>query len=158
LATIVVCGMICYLEDDFIDVARRECDEIMAEATVVLKPLILVVDDDWMNREMMQAYLTRAGYRVEVAHDAETAIRKAAELVPQLVMLDIRMGEKDGYEVCQELKANPRTQPIAVVMLSALSTEEAHQRSREVGAVGFLTKTMHLSQLVEQVKGFLKQS
>jgi DNA-binding response OmpR family regulator len=131
---------------------------MMAEAADVSTPLILVVDDDWMNREMMQAYLTRAGFRVDVAHDAETALRKASEFLPSLVMLDVRMGEKDGFEVCQELKANPRTQAISVVMLSALSTEESRRRAVEVGAVGFLTKTMHLASMVDQVRQFVELS
>jgi DNA-binding response OmpR family regulator len=128
----------------------------MADNSETPKPLILVVDDDWMNREMMQAYLTRAGFRVEVAHDAETALRKAAEMLPLLIMLDVRMGEKDGFEVCQELKANVQTQAITILMLSALSTEEARQRALQVGAAGFLTKTMHLSSMIEQVKHYLK--
>lgn len=127
----------------------------MADKSETPKPLILVVDDDWMNREMMQAYLTRSGYRVEVAHDAETALGKAAELLPQLIMLDVRMGEKDGYEVCQELKSNAQTQAITVIMLSALSTEDARQRALQVGAAGFLTKTMHLSSLIDQIRAYL---
>ena len=129
----------------------------MADNSETPKPLILVVDDDWMNREMMQAYLTRAGFRVEVAHDAETALRKAADLLPQLIMLDVRMGEKDGFEVCQELKANSQTQAITILMLSALSTEEARQRALQLGAAAFLTKTMHLSSMIEQVQQYLKR-
>lgn len=129
----------------------------MADNSEIPKPLILVVDDDWMNREMMQAYLTRSGYRVEVAHDAETAMSKAAELLPELILLDVRMGEKDGFEVCQELKANAETHAITVIMLSALSTEETRQRAQQAGAAGFLTKTMHLSSIIEQIKTYLKR-
>lgn len=129
----------------------------MAENSEIPKPLVLVVDDDWMNREMMQAYLTRSGFRVEVAHDADTALRKAAELLPQLIMLDVRMGEKDGFEVCQELKSSPQTQGITILMLSALSTEEARQRALQVGAAGFLTKTMHLSSMIQQIHEYLKR-
>ncbi len=127
----------------------------MAADTEKPNALVLVVDDDWMNREMMQAYLTRAGFRVEVAHDAETALQKAAAFLPWLILLDVRMGEKDGFEVCQELKQNALTQSIPVLMLSALSNEEARQRAEEVGAAGFLTKTMHLSKMIEHVKKFL---
>ncbi|MDX2139824.1 MAG: response regulator [Chloroflexota bacterium] len=119
------------------------------------KPLVLVVDDDWMNREMMQAYLERAAFRVAVAHDAETALQKAVQLRPRLILLDVRMGEKDGYEVCQELKSDPSTEPIPVVMLSALATDDARLHARQVGAVGFLTKTMNLMQLVDQIRGFI---
>jgi DNA-binding response OmpR family regulator len=127
----------------------------MTNAADANAPLILVVDDDWMNREMMQAYLERSGFRVALAHDSASALEKAVELVPQLIMLDVRMGEKDGYEVCQELKAQPRTQAVPVVMLSALSNDEARTRARQAGANDFITKTMNLSSMVTQIRALL---
>jgi DNA-binding response OmpR family regulator len=118
--------------------------------------LILVVDDDWMNREMMQAYLERSGFRVAVAHDAESALSGAASLMPALILLDVRMGERDGYEVCLELKGQEKTRAIPVVMLSALAHEDARTRALEVGAMAFLTKTTNLSNLVAQIREFLQ--
>lgn len=121
-----------------------------------LQPLILVVDDDWMNREMMQAYLERAGFRVAVAHDASSALESAASLRPNLIMLDVRMGEKDGFEVCQELRLQEASRSVPILMLSALSSEDARQKAADAGATGFLTKTMNLASLVEQMRQALQ--
>jgi CheY-like chemotaxis protein len=119
-------------------------------------PLILVVDDDWMNREMMQAYLQRAGFEVALAHDAASALEKAVALHPDLIMLDVRMGEKDGYEVCHELKLQEGTRQVPVVMLSALNSDDARARALEVGAAGFLTKTMNLGKMVGEIREILQ--
>ena len=121
------------------------------------KPTILVVDDDWMNREMMQAYLGRSGFRVVVAHDAPSALEQAQALRPALIMLDVRMGETDGFEVCQELKTREETRAIPVVMLSALSTQEARERASNVGAVDFITKTMNLAAIVSQIRALIER-
>jgi DNA-binding response OmpR family regulator len=127
----------------------------MSSAEDMTAPLILVVDDDWMNREMMQAYLERSGFRVALAHDAESALQKAADMVPSLIMLDVRMGDRDGFEVCQELKSRPETAVVPVVMLSALSNDDTRIRARAVGAADFITKTMNLAGLVAQIRALL---
>jgi DNA-binding response OmpR family regulator len=124
--------------------------------TDIPNPLILVVDDDWMNREMMQAYLERSGFRVALAHDADSALQSATSLIPDLILLDVRMGERDGYEVCLELKAGEKTRQIRVLMLSALADETARVRASDVGATAFLTKTTNLSQLVAQIRQYLQ--
>jgi DNA-binding response OmpR family regulator len=121
------------------------------------QPTILVVDDDWMNREMMQAYLGRSGFQVLVAHDALTALEQAEALRPDLIMLDVRMGETDGFEVCQELKTRTATRSIPVVMLSALSTQEARERASSVGAASFITKTMNLAAIVAQIRALIER-
>lgn len=119
-------------------------------------PLVLVVDDDWMNREMMQAYLEREGFRVALAYDAESALSSAASLKPDLIMLDVRMGEKDGYEVCQELRLQEGSRSVPILMLSALSSDDARNKAIEVGATGFITKTMNLASMVTHMRQVLQ--
>lgn len=120
------------------------------------QPLVLVVDDDWMNREMMQAYLEREGFRVALAYDAESALETAAKLQPNLIMLDVRMGEKDGYEVCQELRLLEGSRSVPILMLSALSSDDARKKALDVGATGFITKTMNLASMVTQMRQVLQ--
>ena len=130
----------------------------MSDNSIDAAPLILVVDDDWMNREMMQAYLERTGFRVLLAHDATSALAMAREHQPHLIMLDVRMGEVDGYDVCRDLKADRSTSQIPVVMLSALSTDEAHAPALEAGAIAFITKTVNLSRVVASIRELLDLS
>ncbi|MBE0689634.1 MAG: response regulator, partial [Anaerolineae bacterium] len=114
-----------------------------------------VVDDDWMNREMMQAYLERAGFRVVLAHDAASAMTTALEQQPDLIMLDVHMGETDGYDICRDLKADAQTSQIPVVMLSALNSDDAREHSADAGAVAFITKTLNLALVVTSIRELL---
>jgi DNA-binding response OmpR family regulator len=115
-------------------------------------PLILVADDDWMNREMMQVYLQRAGFRVAAAHDGASAIQQAMIETPDLVLLDVRMGEIDGYDVCAQMKTMDTLKTTPILMLSALSSQDAVDSAMKAGADGFITKTMNLSQVVQTIR------
>jgi len=118
-------------------------------------PLVLVVDDDWLNRDMMKAYLERTGFRVVLAHDAASTLSTAREQLPDLIMLDVQMGETDGYDICRDLKADAQTGPIPVVMLSAYNSGEARERSVAAGAVTFITKTVNLAHVVTSIRELL---
>ena len=65
-------------------------------------PVVLVVDDDWMNREVLEAHLTGAGYEVMVVHSGEKALEAAAKTPPDLVLLDVRMQGMSGYDLARE--------------------------------------------------------
>ncbi|MCC6616701.1 MAG: response regulator [Anaerolineae bacterium] len=118
-------------------------------------PLILVVDDDWLNRDMMKAYLERTGFRVVLAHDAASTLATARDEQPDLIMLDVQMGETDGYDICRDLKADVHTGQIPVVMLSAYNSAEARERSADAGAVTFITKTVNLAHVVASIRELL---
>ncbi len=119
-------------------------------------PAVLVVDDDWMNREMMQAHLAAAGYCVRTAHSGEKALEIALDTPPDLVLLDIRMSGMDGYETCRRLKANPGTQFTPVIMVTALETDEDKLEAIEAGADDFLTKPFSSLLLLTRVKSLLR--
>ncbi len=67
-------------------------------------PYILIVDDEWMNRELLEAYLKMGGYRVGQANNGEKALEMVADQPPALVMLDVRLPGISGFEVCRRLK------------------------------------------------------
>ena len=99
------------------------------------RPLVLVVDDTPENLAMMSELL-RGEYRVRVARSGESALRLArAEPLPQIVLLDIMMPVMDGYEVCRRLKADPLTERIPVIFLTAKSEVEDETQGL---ALGFL--------------------
>jgi putative two-component system response regulator len=103
-------------------------------------PTILVVDDTPDNLELMVGLL-RDSYRVLVAHSGDRALRLVAgERPPDLILLDIMMPGMDGYEVCQRLKAEPRTRDIPVIFLTACSEVEDETHGLSLGAVDYITK------------------
>lgn len=119
-------------------------------------PCILVVDDDWMNREVMEAHLHSMGYEAMLAHNGELALHMAFETPPDLVLLDVRMQGLSGYEVCRRLKAHAATRATPVVMVTALESEEDKLEAIEAGADDFITKPFTALMLLTRVKNLLR--
>jgi class 3 adenylate cyclase len=117
---------------------------------------ILVVDDDWLNRELLEAYLKEAGYQCVLAGDGVLALEAAAAHSPDLVLCDVQMPRMNGYEVCRRLKSNPATQFIPVVMVTALDSDEEKLRAVEAGADDFVTKPFNAILLLTRVKSLLR--
>lgn len=120
------------------------------------RPLVLVVDDDWMNREVLEAYLQEAGCEVMGAHDGATALAQAAQHPPDLVLLDINMPGMTGYEVCARLKSHEKTQFTPVVMVTALETEQDKIRAIQAGADDFLTKPFNSMMMMTRIRSLLR--
>ncbi len=103
------------------------------------KPTVLVVDDTPENLSLMAALLKDA-YKVKVANHGEKALKIAlGEHAPDLILLDIMMPDMDGYEVCRRLKANPATQDIPIIFLTAKSETEDEEMGLNLGAVDYIT-------------------
>lgn len=119
------------------------------------KPLILIADDDWMNREVMQSFFEHSGYGVIVAQDGAEAVRLAQEHKPDLALLDVRMRGMDGYEVCAELKGDAATQSIVVVVITALERDKDRERAAEVHADDFVQKSMDWTTIMTRIEKLL---
>ena len=111
-------------------------------------PKILIVDDVPLNVELQKTYLLSAGYKVIVAMDGQEALQKIFEEHPDLILLDIMMPKMNGFEVCKELKSNPLTQFIPVVMVTALQEVEDKIRGIEAGADDFISKPLDRKSVV----------
>jgi two-component system cell cycle response regulator len=117
---------------------------------------ILIVDDDWMNREVLQAHLESAGYRVLTANSGPVALELAAANEVDLVLLDVRMPGMDGYEVCIHLRNNERTAAVPVLLITALEDEATKTRGLEVGVDDFITKPLDALIMLNRIRGLLR--
>lgn len=117
---------------------------------------ILVADDDWMNREVIEAYLTSAGHKVKTVSSGKQALEQAIQSVPSLAVLDVNMPGMNGLEVCAELKKNPLTQFTPVMVITALETDADKLKAIEAGADDFLTKPFNSLIMLTRVKSLLR--
>jgi len=101
---------------------------------------VLIVDDIAANVRLLQAKLEADYYEVLTAHDGRTAIQKAIEAQPDIILLDVMMPEIDGYEVCRQLKAHAETRHIPIILITALDGRDDRLSGLEAGADDFLTK------------------
>lgn len=117
---------------------------------------ILVADDDWLNRDMLKTYLTKAGYEVVTASDGQTALELALQSPPDLALVDVQMPRMNGLELCAALKSSPGTRFVPVVMVTALDSEEEELKAIEVGADDFIIKPYRSLVLLTRVRSLLR--
>jgi len=113
--------------------------------------VVLVVDDESITRDVVGAMLELEDVDVHVAHDGPTALEKAREVQPDVVLLDVMMPGLDGVEVCRALSAAPDAPRI--VMLTGLSDADSRRAAVEAGASGYLVKPFSAVDLYEVVDG-----
>ena len=116
---------------------------------------ILVVDDDAQTRQLLQDICGQLGHAVRQAADGVEALESVAEELPDLVLLDLMMPRKDGYEVLAALRAEPRTRSLPVILLTAQGDMTGKLRGMELGANDFLTKPFRLFELQARMNSLL---
>lgn len=117
---------------------------------------ILVVDDIETNRRLLEARLSAEYFDVVLAASGAECLEKARDTVPDLILLDIMMPGMDGFETCRQLKADPATRHIPVVMVTALDEREDRVKGLEAGADEFLTKPVNDIALFARVRSLLR--
>lgn len=116
---------------------------------------ILLVEDNEMNRDMLERRLNRKGFEVLVAVNAEEGIEMAIEQKPDLILMDIGLPEMNGWDATEHLKSRDDTGGIPVIALTAHATSEDRDRSFDAGCDDFETKPVRLPILLEKIKQFL---
>jgi two-component system cell cycle response regulator DivK len=121
-------------------------------------PLVLLVDDQEDARDVYTEYFVDAGFRVAQAVDGEHALWKVMIQMPALVIMDLAMPVLDGWEATHQIKTNPKTMHIPVVVLTADVTALARRRAEDAGADLVLTKPCTPQALLEVIRRFLKKA
>src|SRR5215813_8516273 len=103
-------------------------------------PSILVVDDEADSLSLLTGILAPEGYRVRAADSGGLALASVDALLPELILLDIRMPDLDGFEVCRRLKADNKSQTVPVIFITAASDVEERVKGLAVGAVDYISK------------------
>jgi len=116
---------------------------------------ILVVDDILDNLRFLSNTLTEQGYKVRAVQNGTRALKAAQLEPPDLVLLDIKMPEIDGYEVCQQLKASKQTEDIPIIFLSALDEIANKVKAFEIGGVDYVTKPFQPQEILARVNAHL---
>lgn len=120
-----------------------------------MRKSILVADDEPSIVLSLQVLLQKAGYEVRIARNGEEALAAIHEQIPDLVLLDAMMPKRDGFDVCQSLRADPATRTLPVVMLTAKSRDVERQKGIALGATDYITKPFSTRDLVALVRRLL---
>ena len=117
---------------------------------------ILIAEDEQDIRDLITFTLRFAGYQVIATTDGEEAYQVAKDILPDLILLDVRMPRLNGYDACKKIKTNDKMQHIPVVFLSAKGQEAEIQTGMDAGATEYIIKPFSPDQLTERVQAILK--
>lgn len=117
---------------------------------------ILIADDNPQNVELLDAYLAGFDCDIETAVDGRDTLEKVASFKPHLILLDIMMPKLSGFEVCKQLKSDPQTRGIMILMVTALNELGDIERAVNAGTDDFLSKPVNKVELIKRVENMLK--
>jgi DNA-binding response OmpR family regulator len=116
---------------------------------------ILIVDDEPNIVISLEYLMKKEGFEIAVATDGEAALQLAAEFRPDLILLDIMMPKKSGFEVCEALRADPAQAGLKIIMLTAKGRETEVTKGLALGANTYITKPFSTKDLIVQIKSLL---
>lgn len=118
---------------------------------------VLIADDNPQILELLEAYLEPLGVTICTAKDGQAALDMLDSEQPDLVLLDVMMPKRSGFEVCRELKSDPRYNATPVIMVTALNEVGDLERAKESGADDFLVKPVNKLELLQRVRTLLSR-
>ena len=116
---------------------------------------ILIVEDNLLNRKLVEAILKPIGYRLLTAVDGEEGIEVATREQPDLILMDLQMPKVSGYDATEVLKSQPETAHITIVALTAHAMEDERERAMAAGCDGYITKPVDTRVFPGQVRQYL---
>lgn len=134
---------------------RRDFENLKLQVTEMIKSEkrdILIVDDLPDNLRFLSTFLVSNGYSVRKATSGRMAQVAIAALVPDLILLDINLGDMSGYDLCQQLKKDPETQAVPIIFLSAISDVTDKFKAFQMGGADYITKPFQLEEVLARVQ------
>jgi len=119
-------------------------------------PRVLIADDNVQGAELLEAYLSDTGYELRTASDGEQTLQQVKSWQPDVILLDIMMPRISGFEVCKRLRADPASQDVAVLMITALDQPSDIERAVDAGTDEFLSKPINKNVLLLRVRSLLR--
>jgi DNA-binding response OmpR family regulator len=116
---------------------------------------VLIADDEPNIVTSLEYLMTKSGYEVAVARDGDDALALVESFMPDLVLLDVMMPRRSGYEVCQKMRERPEWRHIRIVMLSAKGREAEVSKGLSIGADAYVTKPFSNRDLIARIGGLL---
>ena len=116
---------------------------------------VLLVDDEPNIILSLEFLIEQAGYEARVARDGDAALKSIEERKPDLVLLDVMLPKRDGFDVCERIRANPAWDDIRIVMLTAKGQDSEREKGLALGADAYITKPFSTREAMEQIKRFL---
>jgi len=113
---------------------------------------ILIVDDLPANLKVLVNILKNQDYKIRKVTNGQSAIKAVKKELPDLILLDIKMPDMDGYEVCKKLKSDRETQDIPIIFISALSDVFDKVKAFEVGGIDYITKPFQQEEVLARIK------
>jgi CheY-like chemotaxis protein len=120
------------------------------------EPRILIADDNQANAELLEAYLAGVACQLDFAYDGEEVLAKVESFRPDLILLDVMMPKRSGFEVCQQLKSQPGTSSVMILMVTALNELGDIERAVKAGTDDFLSKPVNKPELLKRVENMLR--
>lgn len=117
---------------------------------------ILIADDNAANRELLEAYLVSIDCVIETSVDGQDTLDKITSFKPDLVLLDVMMPRLSGFEVCKQVKDDPETRRVMILMVTALNELGDIERAVKAGTDDFLSKPVNKVELLKRVENMLK--
>jgi len=123
-----------------------------------MKHTLLIVEDDLDTAEMLRVYFEAQGYRVIIAHNGKTGLAKCRAANPDLILLDVRLPDKDGFEVGQALQADVRTSRVPVIFVTERRERDDRIAGLKLGAIDYITKPFDVQELRLRVRNALRRA
>jgi len=116
---------------------------------------VLVVDDEANILLSLEFLMKKAGYEVRFARDGEEALAEIGKARPDLVLLDVMMPKRNGFEVCEAIRANPEWRAVRVILLTAKGRDIEREKGLALGADDYITKPFSTREVVERVTAWI---
>ncbi|MFZ1027992.1 MAG: response regulator [Limnoraphis robusta] len=123
----------------------------------ITQELILIVDDNPTNIKVLSDFLRNYGYKILIAKDGESCLKRLEKITPDLILLDVMMPGIDGFETCRQIKASKATQSIPVILMTALTDTVDKLKGFSLGAADYITKPLQYEEAIARINVHIKQ-